>query len=443
MTFALRPYQVDLIDRVCAALREHRAVLATAATGSGKTRMAISIIERALAAGYRVLFVAHLDSLIEDSHERLVAQGIRAGYIQAGRAEDPDALVQVASIQTIAARGLRPFGDGRKLLIIGDEAHRGLARTWVELFRAYPDAGLLGLTATPQRGDGRAMGDVYDALVEGPSPAELLAEGFLSPVDVRHADRTTKDLARDPVEAYLELPLDAHGGRQRSIWFAKNVAHARELAAKLEGNGVATSVIVGETKRAERRAVRAQIASGEIRAVVGVAVFLEGWDAPSIECVVLARPFRVWGAWLQAIGRGRRPCPSTGKTWCTVLDLHASIWDFAPPDEKLRFSLEGEPMTLAEPMPVVMRCRDCLATFRPTKWCPRCGTSTKSAAKIPRVMTRQEKLDSLVGLPTSEQDRRYVAAIARRQKCRDPADAWEWAKKIFEKQRGRKPEVHG
>ncbi len=438
-----RPYQVDFIDRVVGALRSHRAVLGQAPTGAGKTFMAVLIILRALAAGYRVLFVAHLDSLVEDTHERLVSAGVRAGFLQAGRAEDAEALVQVASIQTLTVRGIRPFGDGRRLLIIADEAHRGLARMWVELFRAYPEAGLLGLTATPQRGDGRAMGDVFEVIVEGPSPAELLADGFLSPVDVHVADRQTKDLARDPVDAYLALPRDAGGERQRSIWFAKNVAHARELALGLEGAGVPTSVIVGETKRTERRDVRARLTSGQLRAVVGVAVFLEGWDAPAIETVVLARPFGVWGAWLQAIGRGRRPSPATGKAWCTVLDLHGSFYSFAPPDERLRFSLDGEPMTLADPMPQVMRCKACLAMFRPAKWCPRCGADTKGAAKLPRVMTRQERIDSTRGLPRSELDRRYVAAIARKLRGLDESVAWERAKRIFERTRGRAPEVRG
>ena len=440
----LRPYQVTLIERICDALRRHRAVLAVAPTGAGKTRMAVSVIERALASGYRVLFVAHLDSIVSDTQERLVEAGLRAGYIQAGRTGDQDALVQVASIQTISVRGLRPFGDARKLLIIADEAHRGLARMWVELFRAYPDAGLLGLTATPQRGDGRPLGDVYDVIVEGPSPAELLADGFLSPVDVRHADYQTSNLARDPVEAYLELPLDANGGRPRSIFFAKNIAHAEQLTGQLVEAGIPTATIIGETKRAERREIRAKLMSGEIRAVVGVSVFLEGWDCPALEVVVLARPFSVWGAWLQALGRGRRPCPATGKTWCTVLDLHGSIWEFAPPDEKLRFSLSGEPMALAEPLPAVMRCKECFATFRPAKRCPRCGATTRGAAKIPRVMSRQEKLRSLEGLPRSERDRRFCEAIARKGAAKMGAEAsWAWAKRVFFERFGRRPEVHG
>jgi superfamily II DNA or RNA helicase len=444
MSLVLRPYQESFIDRVCVALRDYRAVLGVSPTGSGKTRMACAIIERALRAGYAVIFLAHLDSLVEDTFERLVEAGVRVGYIQAGRAEDPEALVQVASVQTVAVRGLRPFGDGRKLLIIADEAHRSIARMWATILAAYPDAGLLGLTATPQRGDGRALGDVYDVIVEGPSPAELLADGFLSPVDVRHPDHQTTSLSRDPVEAYLDLPLDTNGGRPRSIFFARNVAHAEQLAGQLVEAGIPTATIVGETKRADRRAIRSKLVSGELRAVVGVSVFLEGWDCPALEVVVLARPFSVWGAWLQALGRGRRPCPATGKTWCIVLDLHGSIWEFAPPDERLRFSLSGEPMTLAEPLPAVMRCKQCFATFRPAKRCPRCGASTRGAAKIPRVMSRQERLISLEGLPRSERDRRFCEAIARKGAPKMGHEAaWNWAKRVFFERFGRRPEVHG
>ncbi len=439
----LRPYQEHFVTRVLDALRRHRAVIGQAPTGAGKTRMAAWIIKRAVAAGYCVLFLAHLDSLVEDTHERVTAEGIRAGFVQAGRPEDPDAPVQVASIATIAARGTRPFAGKLKILIIADECHHGVARTWATIFAAYPQAGLLGLTATPQRGDGRAMGDVFDCIVTGPTNAELVRDGFLSPVDVHAADRVTKDLSRDPVEAYLELPRDAQGELQRSVFFAANIAHATALTADLVARGVPSTMIIGETKRADRRRIRDGLVEGTMRAVVGVGVFLEGWDVPPIEVVVLARAFSVWGAWLQAIGRGRRPHPATGKTVCTVLDLHGCFWNFAPPDERLKFSLEGEPMSLAEPMPKVTRCRECRATFRPSARCPRCGAATKGSPLIPRKMSRSERLELVSRLPRTEQDRRYVAQIARCRKDLSEADAWAWAKRTFEQRRGRPPEVHG
>ncbi len=428
-----RPYQARIFDQVAAALSEVRTVCLQSGTGSGKTFMAAEILKRAVARGYCCLFLAHLDTLVEDTHERLTEAGVHAGFVQAGRVATPDAPVQVASVATVHSRGLRPRAD----LIIPDECHRGMSRMWQGVFSLYPDAAILGLSATPQRADGRALGDTFDRLIIGPTNRELVRDGYLVPCDVLAPPMPTEGgLAMDPVDAYVE-----HTPGQRAIVFAANIAHAEDLCARFATAGYPAACIIGETSRDDRRRVREALTEGTLRVVVGVSVFLEGWDVPCIEVVILARPFSHVGGFLQAIGRGLRPSLETGKTRCTALDLRGAVNLHGLPEDDRIWSLSGAACVLAEALPALARCSSCLAVFRPRKTCPRCGADVRAEPKIPRVLSRAEKLANVSRLPRSEQDRRYLAAMARRRRDLEWPAAWAWAKRKFFEVRGRLPEV--
>jgi superfamily II DNA or RNA helicase len=181
----LRPYQRKVIDRVNAQVADgHRRLCVVAPTGSGKTVVAAVLIAEAVARSERVVFVAHRRELIEQTSRKLHAVGVDHGIIQAGYPVRPGVSVQVASIQTLHARALRsakielPPAD----LLFVDEAHHVRARTYAGLIEAYPDAVVIGLTATPCRGDGRGLGNIFQVLVECPSVATLTRAGYLVPV---------------------------------------------------------------------------------------------------------------------------------------------------------------------------------------------------------------------------------------------------------------------
>lgn len=176
-SIALRPYQLDAVERVREQIRSGaRRVLIVAPTGSGKTVVAAHIMARAVESGRRVLFVAHRRELIDQCFRKLEDSGVgQVGVIMAGDPRsNPGASVQVASIDTLRHRA-KPEAN----LVIVDEAHRALAKSYVELASMYPASVHLGLTATPYRADGRGLCDAYDALVVVASPKELIAEGFL------------------------------------------------------------------------------------------------------------------------------------------------------------------------------------------------------------------------------------------------------------------------
>ena len=196
----LRDYQAAQVEGVREAMRAgKRAILMQAPTGAGKTFTAAECIRASVALGFRVVFAAHLDALIDDTSERLEEAGIEHGVIQAARPRKPDAAVQVASLATLHRRQEAPPAD----LFILDECHRAMASTVRGVLDRYPRADLLGLTATPQRGDGQPLGDVFEVMVPGPSMKRLIEGGRIVPARVYSPPSPTLRgaLAMDPVEA--------------------------------------------------------------------------------------------------------------------------------------------------------------------------------------------------------------------------------------------------
>jgi superfamily II DNA or RNA helicase len=431
----LHPFQIELVSglRAVYASGIHRALLQLG-TGGGKTATASDLLRMTVARGRRAIFLAHLDSLIEDTHARLTSAGVPAGFIQAGRPSDPTATVQVCSLATLHRRGEHPPAE----LVILDECHRAMAATVRPILEAYPSAHVLGLTATPQRGDGQPLGDVFERMVSGPSNRWLTDRGYLVPADVlAPADYADEGLVLDPVAAYQR-----HTPGQRAIVFASTVAHAEDLAARFVLAGIAAEVITGETSREDRARIRDAVTSGAVRVLVNVNVAIEGFDLPALEVVILARAFTVTGAFLQAIGRGLRPSKVTGKTRCTVIDLRGAVNLHGLPDEDRAWSLDGTAVRRLETMTALRRCKECLAVFRPEAVCPRCGARAESVERVPRVLSRAERLVRISALPQAERDAKYLATLHRiaRVRIRMPEHrAAEWALTKFKAKFGREP----
>jgi DNA repair protein RadD len=430
----LHPHQVDLVDRVRNAFRDHRAVLMQGATGLGKTAIASDIIRRAVGRGRRVIFAAHLDSLISDTSDRLSRAGIDHGILQADRPSNPDAAVQVASLATLHRRPeCRPAAD----FIVIDECRRAGAPTVRAILDAYPTARLLGLDATPERADGTPLGDIFTSLVCGPSVAWLTDRGYLVPAIVLSPPAPTEGtLALDPVEA-----LERHAQGRRAIVFCSDVAHATDVAGRLAGS----ALITGTTPRADRERARQGIASGTVRAIVNVGVYRDGADLPSLECVVLATTMGVLSAYLQAVGRGLRAAP--GKRDCLVLDLvGAAILHGLPEDDRV-WSLEGAACRrTAEALTPLCRCKVCLAVFHagPAR-CPRCGAPTMGTT-VARRATRVERqeLARLDTRPAAERDAMAIRGIEKKllKSGRFPVfKIPAIARAIFERNKKRAPEA--
>ena len=430
----LREYQRDLIRRVDASFGDARTVVMQLGTGGGKTATASELLRRIAKNGQRAIFVAHLDSLITDTYARLVATGVPCGFVQAGRPASPLFPVQVCSTATLYVRGEAPPAH----LVILDECHRAPTDMVRTILARYPEAAILGLTATPQRGDGQPLGDMFERLVCGPSNRDLLELGWLVPSDVYAPSSTVDALSADPVDEYERVCP----GRP-AIVFARDLAHMRTLSVAFDAAGFPAVPLSGETPRWEREEIRRRFRDGRIKIIVGVNVFVEGFDEPSIECVILARRMLVTGAFLQSIGRGLRPFGN--KRRLIVLDLYGSVYVHGLPEEDRRWSLEGDAVLRTEKLDALQRCNECGRVFPPASACPNCGASHEVATKVPRILTRAERNANVSELPTWELDARSLDGFRRKARFSrrplSPAGVEAFALAQFRKKHQREPEV--
>ncbi|MEO5375641.1 MAG: DEAD/DEAH box helicase [Alphaproteobacteria bacterium] len=388
-----RPYQVAAIQAVREAMRHHRRVLLQLPTGAGKTFVAATVAKGAHAKGRRVVFLVHRAELVDQTSRTFAEEGIPHGVIAAGPAggrwmgNEP---VIVASVQTLARRlDAVPAPD----LLFVDEAHHAAAGTWQRILNAWPEAWAVGLTATPERLDGRGLVGAFEAMVTGPSVAELIRDGYLatfrafapSTADLSGCRIRMGEFAAGDVEAAMDRPsitgdIVSHYQRlaesKRAVLFAASVAHSQHLAEAFQSAGIPAAHVDGETPRDQRRQTVADFAAGRVRVLCNVELFGEGFDVPGVEAVILARPTQSLGLYLQQVGRALRPAP--GKDHALILDHVGNIARHGLPDDPREWSLDAKSRRQRktdETGPMVRQCPECFAMHRPAPRCPECGHS--------------------------------------------------------------------
>ena len=247
----LRPYQLDAIQQMRDRINAGRmAPLCVSPTGSGKTVMQGTIVQKHLDIDprHRVLVVAHRRELIGQMARTLVKMGITdIGEILPGTIQRPTARVQIASIQTLLARGVYPPGI---TLIVFDECHHYSADEWHEITKSYPGVIRVGFTATPMRSDGRGMSPAFDSLVVVSTIKELTALGYLVPCRVIAPAKplTKPNMTHTPVDAYL-----AHGRGQRTVVFADFIVNVEKFVAEFREKGVHAVAVHGQQSDDERK----------------------------------------------------------------------------------------------------------------------------------------------------------------------------------------------
>jgi DNA repair protein RadD len=226
-------------------------------------------------------------------------------------------------------------------MIVFDEAHYARGRTREHLIGLYPDAMLLGMTATPCRGDGRGLGNIFTAMVEVPQIAELIEQGYLvpsrvyAPVDpnLKGVRTSQGDYVIGQLSMRMNTPqlvgdivLHWHkfGERRRTVAFAVDIAHSVHIAREFVNAGVRAEHLDGGTPIAEREAILARLESGETELVSNCMVLTEGWDMPEVGCCILARPTQQMSLYWQMIGRVLRP--AEGKVDAIILDHSGAVF---------------------------------------------------------------------------------------------------------------------
>lgn len=394
-----RPYQANGVD----ALRGHilagrKRIILCCPTGGGKTIVACHIIHSARRNFFaNILFVAHRIELIDQSVRQLAKWGVtEVGVI---RADDKrtNALmpVQVATIQSLGRRS-KPSAD----IIFVDECHRAVANSYRKLLELYPDAIIIGLTATPCRLDGKALGDVFQAIEVAATYNDLIKDGFivepqcfgtpvqpkLDGVKTQHGDFVIDELA----DAMMEIDVlgdtvaeyKKHAQGRRTVVFAVNVAHSKALLEKFLAAGVRAAHVDADTPEDERLAISAKLDSGELEVVTNCQIFTEGWDQPCVKCLVIARPTKSLVVFMQQAGRGLRPWNSNTpptRSWQpsdgpsvqpVIIDQGGNLDRHGFPHEDRRWSLDGRAERENEKKPT--KCIKCLAYIKHYP-CEACG----------------------------------------------------------------------
>ena len=347
----LRDYQQEMKLRLFKEWEFHRSVMVQMPTGTGKTHLLAAVVKEFLCGGgvgMRVWIVAHRRELVEQIEETVARYGMgkepdkSAKNGRTGKDSMPEesGRVRVVSIQWLS-RNWKNIEEAPGLIVI-DEAHHALAETYRELWKRYPEARKLGMTATPCRLNRKGFTDLFDTLITSWSIAEFIGRGWLSSFDYvsiransreqrlvdslkkrgADGDYQVKEmnavLNRETGIRQLYDSVRRYAAGKKGIVYAVSIAHARQIAAYYSLHGVESVAIDSRTPALERKELVEDFRRGRIKILVNVDIFSEGFDCPDVEFVQLARPTLSLAKYLQQVGRGLRK--SIAKESCILID---------------------------------------------------------------------------------------------------------------------------
>lgn len=398
----LREDQEDVRTQLRVALREYMSVLVFAPTGFGKTVLAAALIKSIFGAGKRVIFCVHRVDLITQTAKTFEKFGIPFSYIAAGYHYNPLHRIYIASIATLKNR----LGKIPADYVMVDEAHLSAATGWAKVAQHYKTEGavreiagayrrvgakLIGLTGSPERLDGKPLGDVWDKMILGPSVAWLIQQGHLSRyrafspagldlsgIRTRNGEFVTADI--DDLMSGKAVLADAvrhwrtYCSGMRTIGFSPSVARAEQLAWEFREKGIVAVALDGNTPQSDRKAAFHGFADRQIDLIVNCSLFCEGFDLAAqvdrdvtIEALLDCSPTQSLARDLQKKGRALRKKERPA----VLLDMVGSFARHGFPDDEREWSLEGRKKATREVE--VMNCPKCFASHGPAKACVECG----------------------------------------------------------------------
>ena len=348
-------YQEDMKERIEKALRLHRSVMAQMPTGTGKTYLLTAVIDSFVSNNpmEKVWIVAHRRELVSQIDETV--RKFHSYY--ASNTSSLLSSVKAMSIQWL----MRHYDEIEEEpgMIVIDEAHHALAKTYKEMWERFPNAKFLGLTATPCRLNGKGFTDLFDVLVQSWSVPEFISKGRLATYDFvsiksdgvtqrlidslqkRGADGDYQNkemdmlLNKKPSIERLYRSLEEYAKDRKGIVYAINISHAQKITKLYQEHGVKAIAIDSKTPATERQQDIEAFKKGDIQVLVNVDIFSEGFDCPDVEFVQLARPTLSLAKYLQMVGRGLRV--AKGKKNCVIIDnvglyrvfgLPSQVWNW-------------------------------------------------------------------------------------------------------------------
>ena len=430
----LRDYQhqavVDLRESVVA----HGSTVFVCPTGSGKSLVAGELARLASLKGKRSLFLVHRRELVKQLLGTIseFCPGLSIGVEAAGWPSMPWANLQIASVQSLYRR----THDLKPDLVVVDEAHHARAATWAAVLTRWPNAARVGLTATPQRADGRGLGELFASLVLGPSIPELVEAGYLAPsrtltiptslnmegvrVD-RNGEYRSGDVSERVTDKFVADGVDAYrryASGKRAIFFGIHRDHSKKVCAGLQAVGVRAAHVDGTDSTARRDRIMNELRTGGLDCVGNVQLIDEGFDAPGCDCVLLGAPTTSVTRYLQQCGRAMRPGPD--KT-ALILDLAGNAHELGLPDEVREWTLDDGEVNEDKAKKKHPRvCIKCYTAFY-GRMCPNCFYS-EPLGEVPETVTELVEAQR-VPKPTPTRRKQLNYELAMAWQADDPKSA--------------------
>jgi DNA repair protein RadD len=425
----LRDYQKRVVRSISEAFQQGKqGVIMQMATGAGKTATASYIVEKYASTSRVVLWLVHREELLLQASMTFAQMGVEHCLIAADTTArkckvmqfrklgkvflNEKSVVYIASVQTLIRR-LDKYADLNPAQIIADECHLSLNKTFRTIIGTYPGARLLGLTATPVREDkqqfDRALGGLYDEMVSGPQPYELIAAGMLCDYDaykpsidmdllddepIKGNDFEAKALEKkfthkvfgDVIDHYRKL---SHG--KPAIGFCPTVKIASDFVDQFCKAGYKAKLLEGNTDPSERYQTLEDLSTGAIDVVMSVDILIEGTDVPLATTALCLRKTKSLRIFLQSIGRVLRPHPK--KERAIILDFVGLIDRHGYPDDHREWALSGDVKRRRKPrldeldddgVSRIQTCPKCFKAHEPAPACPNCGHAytAKEAASV-------------------------------------------------------------
>ena len=395
----LRPYQSSLYSAVREAFGRTKRVFMCLPCGGGKTAIFAAMAATSHAKGRRVWIALPRHELMEQASAALTRLDVPHGRIAAGREESRAFSLHLVSSDTLIRRWDRIKNPPD--FIVLDEAHLYYDRQ-IELCERFPNAYILGTSASPERLDGRGLSDIYGELVEGPDVRQLVEQGYLCPVryfapplaGLGKVHRKGIDYDEDELANLFEQRriygkavehYEANARGKSALVFARSVEESEKIASEFRARGWRFEPVSANTPKKIRAAIIDGFRRGEVHGLVNCEVAVYGLDVPRIECVILLRPTMSKAFATQMLGRGLRPSPETGKRDCVVMDHVNLIDEFGHPFAPYDWQFSGREKRARKLDPTI-RLRLCPETFiyceRPScVGCPSNTTKRKTRAE--------------------------------------------------------------
>ena len=337
MGFELYPFQREAVDAVQQEFQDGRKhTLLVLPTGCGKTLTFSEWLRQQVLKGGRGLILAHRDELLTQAAQKLKnTTGLDSALEKAdSSAYLSDAPVTVASVQSMCRpERLKKYPPGYYSDIVIDEAHHSLSPSYRSIIDHFEDSRILGVTATPDRGDHKALSEIYESLAFEYPMRKAINQGYLVPikakmlpveVDLTEVKTSCGDFSAnslgDAIEPYLDeiaRRMAVECGDRKTVVFLPLIRMAKRFAELLNAYGISAAEVNGESP--DREEILADFEAGKYRALCNAMLLTEGWDCPSVDCVVVLRPTKVRSLYQQMIGRGTRLFP--GKEDLLILDF--------------------------------------------------------------------------------------------------------------------------